>query len=339
MTAVLLAAGTGCNTTPLREEKPAAVPVLQAGNKEVKSRAAALKKAISPMKYRGVGVSLSAYRSRTAPGSRIVQLAKDLGFNRIYCSISSESELSADLEELIITAKQAGMPVFLAVRQGDFRHRARGNAFLRSLLPQYRKLPDLAEDIEKFNRSLPDDTKLAGVMVRFEPHLLTASNGADKIPGLYYIWSDQTFGPGLDNDKLVEQSIILLHEMKKNLNGVPLTVELPDLYPRWAAEKKLTKGNVADFAGFDGVMLQCTGNRPREILQKISGRFTGVKNMQAVIPIAGHTSVRTGALRRRNWNDLVRITGYVVNSLRKMKCSGIILRPLSELGFMILEQD
>lgn len=339
LTVLLVAVGTGCNTTPLRQEEPAAEPVFQAADKAVKTRAAGLKKILSRMKYRGTAVSLSAYRSRINPGNEIMKLVTELGFNRLYCSISSETELSNELKELIITAKQAGIPVILSVRQGDFRHRARGNALLRFLLPQYRKLPDLAEDIAAFNDSLPEDAKLAGVMVRFEPHLLTASNGADRIPGLHYIWSDQTFGPGLDNDKLVELSIELLQKMKKNLKGLPLMIELPDLYPLWAAEKKLTKGRVADFAGFDGVMLQCTGNRPREILQKISGKFTGVKNMQAVIPIAGHTSVRSGALRRRDWNDLLRATGYVVNSLRKLNCSGIVLRPLSELGFMILEQD
>ena len=63
------------------------------------------------------------------------------------------------------------------------------------------------------------------------------------------------------------------------------------------------------------------------------------KDMLAVIPVADHTSVRSGALRRRDWNDLVKSLGYFINSSRKMNCSGVVIRPLSEVGYMLLEQD
>lgn len=336
---LLLAGCAGCNTTPQRVEKAALLPLLQVSDSTAVKRATALKKVLAPMKERGAGITLSAYRNRILPEKTVLEAVKKLGFNRIYCSISSESELGDDLKRLVVSAASAGIPVYLAVRQGDFQHRFRGNAFIRSLLPQYRRLPDLAEDIADFNDSLPADAKLAGVAVRFEPHLFTAENGADRIPGLHYIWSDVTFGIGLDNDKLTELSVKLLHKMKKNLKKLPLFVELPDFYPVWVAEKKLSKGKAADFAGLDGVMIQCTGNKPREIVRKFSEASGKNKNIQAVIPLAGHTSVRTGALRRRDWNDLTRSAGYIVDSLRKMNCSGVVLRPLSELGFMILEQD
>ena len=336
---LLLSGVSGCRTTPVREEKKAAVPQFQVSEHTVGRRAGALRKVLAPMKIRGVGVSLSAYRAYKERTAEIVRLVKQLGFNRIYCAISSEAELSDELVSLVTAAADSGIPVELTVRQGDFKHRFRGNAFIRSILPQFRTLPDLAAEIVEFNAGLPENAKLAGVSVRFEPHLFTVANGADLIPGLHYIWSEHTFGLGMDNDNLVITSIKLLEKMKKNLRGIPLRIELPDFYPVWAREKKLSRGRVQDFSGFDGVIIQSSGNRPREAVRRLNAAAAGTRNNMAVIQLAGHTSVRDGALRRRDWNDFVRSAGFIVNSMRKMNCSGVVLRPLSELGFMLLEQD
>lgn len=315
------------------------LPVNQAQKKIIERRAAAFRKVMAPLKLRGVGIRLGAFRNSPLTESDIMALVKKLGFNRIYCHISSELELAEPLEKLLAAASEAGIPVELTVRQGDFKHRFRGNALVRSLLPQFRTLPDLAEDIVDFNNSLPENARLAGVTVRFEPHLFSYANGADRIPGLFYVWNQNTFGPGLDNDKLVLFSLKQLEAVKKNLKTIPLTVELPDFYPLWAAEKKLSKGRVRDFAHIGTVLLQCTGNVPSELV-KLSRTGLGEKrNLTAVIPLADHTSVRSGALRRRDWNDLVRSLGYFINSTRKYQCSGAVLRPLSELGYMLWEQD
>ena len=329
---------TGCNSTPVRPDERAMLPVDPAHKTVIERRAAALKKVISPLKVRGAGVSLNAYRNHLAADSDIMALIKKLGFNRIYCYISSETELSEDLERLVVSAASAGIPVELAVRQGDFKKRYRGNALVRFFLPQFRQLPDLAEDIIEFNEDLPEKAKLAGVTVRFEPHLFTYANGAAEIPGLHYIWSDYTFGKGLDNDKLVELSIKQLQQMKKKLGALPLSVELPDFYPLWKKEGQISRGSIRDFAGVGKVMLQCSGNVPSMLLKGAAFMKEG-KDMLAVIPVADHTSVRSGALRRRDWNDLVKSLGYFINSSRNMNCSGVVIRPLSEVGYMLLEQD
>ena len=337
---VLLTAGfCGCSTTPLRMEERAMSPAAQAGRKIVERRAARLRQAISPLKTRGVGITLSSYRHDRLPDAEIMELVKKLGFNRIYCGISSESELSGDLERLVTAASAAGIPVELYLRQGDFKYRFRGNALVRSLLPQFRQLPELAQEIADFNDSLPEKAKLAGVTVRFEPHLLTSANGAEEIPGLHYLWSSHTFGAGLDNDKLVEISIDQLKKMKKNLGTLPLAVELPDFYPVWKKEGKLTLGSAGDFSAVGQVLIQCSGNLPSQLVARCGDAMQGKKKMLAVIPMADHTSVRSGALRRRDWNDLVRTLEYFVNSSRKINCSGVVIRPLSELGYMLLEQD
>ena len=330
----------GCNSTPVRQDECALLPFTQAEKAAVKTRAAALKKALGKLPVRGAGISLNAYRNTHRPAQQIISFVKQLGFNRISCYISSETELNDALEELVISASQAKIPVYLMLRQGDFKHRFRGNALVRKFLPQFRTLPDLAADITAFNDALPEKAKLAGVTVRFEPHLFTYANGADKIPGLPYIWNNTTFGAGLDNDKLTELSLAQLRKMKKELKGLPLSVELPDFYPAWAAGKKLTKGAVRDFKEIGEVFIQCSGNRPTELLQKSREALKGAPNTTvAVIPLAGHTSVNDGALRRRNWDDFVRAVDLFINSTRKNNCSGVILRPLSELGYMLLEQD
>ena len=337
---VLLAAGTGgCNSTPLRMEERAMVPVNQAKKQIIMRRAAAFRRVLSPLKVRGAGLNLNSYDHYQLPASEIMKLVRQLGFNRIYCGISSESELSEKLEQLLSAAAAAKIPVELMIRQGDFKHRFRGNALVRCFLPQFRQLPDLAEEIAKFNDSLPPKAKLAGVTVRFEPHLFTHANGAAEIPGLHYLWSSSTFGKDLDNDKLVELSMVQLKKMKAKLKKLPLSIELPDFYPAWVREGKLSRGSVKDLAAIGKVMLQCSGNQPSQLVTRTAAAMKEGKNMVTVIPVADHTSVHSGALRRRDWNDLVRALGYFVNSSRNSNCSGVVIRPLSELGYMLLEQD
>lgn len=330
---------SGCNSTPVQQAERAMLPALPVSKELLNKRAETLRSVLAPMPLRGAGIKLSAYRHKVLPGKEIISLVKTLGFNRIYCYISSEKELSDDLTDLLVKASEAKIPVELFIRQGDFKRRLRGNALVRVLLPPFRTLPDLAEEIADFNDSLPDNAKLAGVTVRFEPHLFTYANGADKIPGLNYAWDKNTFGPGLDNDQLTSLSIELLKQMKKNLQGLPLSVELPDFYPLWVSEKKLTRGKVSDFSAIGKVIIQCSGNRPSELVKLTAAAMSESKNTMVVIPLAEHTSVRTGALRRRNWTDLVRAVGFFINSARKNNCSGVILRPLSELGYMLLEQE
>ena len=336
---LLLCLTAGCNSTPVRQSERALLPVNQVQKKIVLQRAAALRRVLAPMELRGAGITLNAYRNRLLPAPQMMKLVKELGFNRIFCHITSETELSEDLKELLSAAADAGLPVELTLRQGDFRQRFRGNALVRTLLPQFRTLPDLARDIVEFNSALPEKCRLAGVTVRFEPHLFSSANEADKIPGMLYIWNNDTFGPGLDNDKLVKLCINQLQLMKTNLKGLPLSVELPDFYPRWVKEGKLTSGRARDFKAVGKVMIQCSGNLPSELVTLSREAFAGEKKMSAVIPLAGHTSIRSGALRRRNWSDLTAAVGFFVNSTRKQNCSGVVLRPLSELGYMLLEQD
>lgn len=330
---------SGCNTTPVQQAERAMIPALPVSKELIAKRTAALRSVLEKLPHRGVGIKLSAYRHTLLPGKEIIALVKKFGFNRIYCYISSEAELSDALTDLLVTASEAKIPVELLVRQGDFKRRLRGNALVRFLLPQFRTLPDLAEEIVEFNNDLPENARIAGVTVRFEPHLFTYANGADKIPGLNFAWSINSFGPGLDNDQLVSLSIRLLGKMKSKLGNIPLTVELPDFYPAWVAENKLTRGRVKDFASVGKVIIQCSGNRPTELVKMSAAALSGSKNALVVIPLAEHTSVRSGALRRRNWSDFVRAVDFFINSARKNNCSGVILRPLSELGFMLLEQE
>lgn len=337
--ALLLAFVCGCNTTPLRDSGRAMLPEFKAPSQVVTQRAAALKKVMAPMKERSVEIVLSAWRSNAVPPEELMAVIRELGFNRIGCHISSEAELADDLRGLLLAASDAGVPVELTLRQGDFKHRFRGNALVRSLLPQFRQLPELAEDILEFNSTLPEKAKIAGVTVRFEPHLFTLANGAAEIPGMHYLWSDETFGKGLDNDKLTELSLKQLKNMKSRLKTLPLSVEVPDFYPLWQKEGKLSLGSVKDFSAIGKVKIRCTGNVPSQLVLRSKAALSGSRNLTAVIPLADHTSVSSGALRRRDWNDLVRAVGYFINATQRKECSGIVLRPLSELSYMLLEKD
>ena len=63
------------------------------------------------------------------------------------------------------------------------------------------------------------------------------------------------------------------------------------------------------------------------------------KNMVAVIPVAGHTSVNSGALRRRDWNDFCRAIEYAGKQFKAYPaCAGIVVSPLAVIEFLRQEK-
>ena len=58
------------------------------------------------------------------------------------------------------------------------------------------------------------------------------------------------------------------------------------------------------------------------------------------INLAEHTSVDTGALRRRDWNDLMRAMRYILNDFGKHPSfEGFLIAPFSALEFLRMERD
>ena len=80
--AALLLTAAGCNSTPVRQEERAMEPPTPAQKATVERRAAALRRALSPLKVRGVGVPLSSYRHRIFPSAEVMKMVRQLGFNR-----------------------------------------------------------------------------------------------------------------------------------------------------------------------------------------------------------------------------------------------------------------
>ena len=58
------------------------------------------------------------------------------------------------------------------------------------------------------------------------------------------------------------------------------------------------------------------------------------------VNLAGHTSVDSGSLRRRDWNDLLRAMRYMLGRFEKHpQFEGFLLAPLASLEFVRMERD
>ena len=341
--AMLCLGGTGCVSTPERPAPRLMLPELEAPREVQQQRAAEFRKLTANIRIRGVGVHLFSVRRLGIPLNELLDRIAELGFNRIYCYVSSESQLDEFFQEFIIKAVNRGLPVEVILNQRDFYFRSTGNKIVRLFRPNYLRVDDAAGSVARFDSMLPAGAKLAGVTVVIEPHLFTATN-PDTPPDSIFCWSDKTFGSDLDNAMLMRECLERLRQAKTKAGHLPFTCATADFYHELAVEGKLPVGKITDFCAISRrVLLLDSGNKPSEAAKVVENELAAMpKGSGALVGInlAEHTSVVTGALRRRDWNDFMRATRYLLGRFEQHPAfEGFLIAPFAALEFVRMERD
>lgn len=332
----------GCTvTTPQAPVRPGVKVLRRAGSAEQIKRRDAFKKLFSGLPVRGIGLFHRAFNSGY-DNAEICRFLVSCGFNRAYFCITSESELDPALADFLHSANVSGLKVEAVLRQRDFYSRPRGNRVLRSMSNEYPDLAAAVKHVIAFNNTLPPESRICGITVQVEPHYFTAGRiGSGQI----YAWSEKAFGPGLDNDMLVRETLAMLKKI--DTAGLPLTIGVPDSYHDLAEENKISCGKVQDFAAVCSpapvIMLMSSGNKPGEVITRAERELAAAGSAKTLlgITLADHTSVAANGLRRRDWNDLERILRYVVKTaVRKSGgFEGVVIQPLAVFENIMMEQD
>ena len=331
----------GCVSTPERYATPVMVPELMAPKEVQAARAREFRELTKGIRTRGVGIYPQAYR--VVPPEELLDRMEALGFNRVYCYISSEKQLDDTFRDFIARAAKRKIAVEAVLNQRDFYCRARGNKIIRFFRPSYLRLDEAAEGLAEFNEELPENARLAGITVIAEPHLFTPTN-PDTPPDSLYYWSEDTYGPDLDNAMLMKQSLDMLKAAAEKASSLPITSGVADFYHELAVEGKLPLGKVSDFCAISPrIMLLDSGNKPSQAAEVVENELAALPSgctAMVGINLAGHTSVDSGSLRRRDWNDFLRAMKFILGRLeRHRQFEGFVVAPFSALSFIHAERD
>ena len=336
----------GCVSTPRREAPPVIEPLRKADTAELQKRTAEFRQLISGLKLRGAGCFVSAVVKSNIPIDKVMTGVAALGFNRIYAFITSETELDGEFQRFLAAAAEKSLPVEVVLCQRDFFNRSRGNKVLRRILPRHPELPQAAEMVAEFNRELPPEHRIAGITVVLQPHCFDHAMTAAPHEQIY-AWSDESYGIGGDNDLLMRNAFDLLKELPRKTGGLPLTVAIQDFFHDKATEGKLSMGTIKDFAAAivpaPRLLINNSGNRPTQLVDAVSRELAAAPagtEIAVVINLANHTSVNAGALRRRDWNDMLRSLRYMLEKTSSEPAfSGVVIGPLAALEFLRAEKD
>lgn len=320
---------------------PLALPQEMVSAKIASERAAEFRKITAALPVRGITVFPSAFIGRFE-NVRVIGMIKTLGFNRIYCHLTSERELNDDFKEFIIAANSAGLPVEVVLSQQDFYRLYRGNRLIRGAFIQYPDLKEAVQKTVKFAAELPENVKIAGITVRLTPCLFNGNN-IQRSRFQLYSWSEKNYGIGGDNDMLMRQAFEIAADIAA-VAGIPqLTLAVPDFFQKIAAEGKVSCGKIADIARIaPRVAVINSANRPSQLPKNIQSALDNApKNCKVlvVVPLAGHTSIDADRLRRRNWKDFMNSTAYLVKKAGSHPaCGGVIFSPLAIIEYLRLEK-
>jgi len=341
---------SGCETeTPRRIVPPISLPIRQATESVQASRAEALRKLMAPLPVRGIMLYRGAMtENMEITAEMLVDRLQLLGFNRVFVTITSETELDETLRDFIIEASRRGMPVEIVVSVLDFHYRYRGNSVKRLFRKYPPNLQEITQLIAKFQEEkLPRDVRIVGIVPVVEVQLFN-DHRADHPQRIVYRWSDSTYGPGLDNDMMVRAMRDLLMILPKFSGGIPITPEVPDFFHEKAEAGLLTFGTITDFMALSStgnrVILRSSGNKPTEcaalVAEELADGETAGGEILVEVNLAQHTSVTGGQLRRRDWKDFLHSMDYLLKTESEHSSfRGLIVGPLSAIEFMRMEQD
>jgi len=303
-------------------------------------RTAELAKTIAPCKVRGLELRPEDLRqNHLDTPEAFLGFVRKMGFNRIYLMLDSPEALEVDgLDDLFKAAAASGIPVVAVLPESAYVLGHQGYWFQRFFHSAGTTLEQMLKKLRNFETR---EFHFAGVVVLAQPHLFTALN-RDRPKELIYAWSDKTFGPGLDNDMLMKLTLEKLANFRQELAPTPLTVEIPDFYEELVMNGQLSHGSVADFKkNASQVIILDAGNKPSEVLEAVRNELKNAPpdSLLVAIPLAEHTSVTSGALRRRNWPDYIRSLGYAVTRWKDAPAfGGVVLGPLFQIETLLQEK-
>ena len=344
----LLAAGAvvfslcGCISTPVEPQRKASVPVMKVDNSVASQRKSALCEAMLDDKVRGVALYPSSWLEH--PADDVISRVKSYNFNRIYFVLTSETELDEKLAELIGCATREGVESYIFLRQRDYYPRSRGNRIKRAMLPEYPQFSDMGRIINEFAANELKDGKISGFTVLIEPHRFNALE--QRKGGIHpcFMWRDDAFGIGKDNDMLMAKSI---EDAKKLTSSqIPFTPAVADFYHEWAIEKKLSCGKINDFSAIatnsPEVILLMTGNKPTVAVSGVKNELAQAKESSVILlfGVSDHHSSDRERFRRRTFTDFVKAIKYGRAQLASCPArAGIITGPLRALEYMCYEKE
>lgn len=336
--AFLILFAAGCSSSGTGTGIVYAPPRADAATME--QRKAELAKTIAPCEIRGLMFRPEELREHHLNTPEAFPDAmRALGFNRLYLLLDAPGSLEVEgLKSLLETCHADGIPVEAVLAESAYVLGHRGNVFQRMFFSAGTSLEEMGGILRKFESG---SFRFSGVTVLAEPHRFTR-NAASRPKELVYAWDEKTFGPGLDNDMVMKITLEKLAAFGKTLGGTPLTVVIPDFYEELVMEKKLSHGSAADFARIASkVMILNAGNKPSEVLDAVRNELANAApgSLLVAIPIAEHTSITSGALRRRDWADYVRSIGFAVAEWKQAPSfGGIMLGPFSRIETLLQEK-
>ena len=326
-----------------------AAPVLRLPDPAVSPQVAAerardFRNATAKLPVRGTWLFPKVFEINFTP-TQVVDMVKELGCNRLYCRITSETELNDFFQQLLIEAERNQLDCEIVVDLFSFYPRREGNRVISIFRPDS---PDLAEMVERIIEHIGKDRAYAtvdGITVVVNPHRFSNKN-LDLPKNLNYMWSNDTFGPGLDNDQLMKMALKVLHDLPEFPANVQLTVAVPDFYNELAKEGKLSCGRFSDFVSCrptpPRLMVIGYGNKPSELVKVIHDELAtpGIPPGRVLVltEMAPHTSVDAGRMRRRDWADFLRIITHVrQESEQHPAFGGLVVGPLGILKILQME--
>jgi len=152
---------SGCGHTPVRSVFPASLPPHTAETAAASARAEKFRSITAKLPLRGVALYPAAFAG-SFTDKEVLDAVSRLGFNRIYCCLTSEQELNERLTAFLTEAASRNIPVELVLSQQDFYRQYRANRLIRGLFIQY---PDLCEAVQRsigYNAELPENIRFSG---------------------------------------------------------------------------------------------------------------------------------------------------------------------------------
>lgn len=332
---------SGCGHTPVRSVFPASLPPHTAETAAASARAEKFKSITAKLPLRGVALYPAAFAG-SFTDKEVLDAVSRLGFNRIYCCLTSEQEFDERLTAFLTEAASRNIPVELVLSQQDFYRQYRANRLIRGFFVQY---PDLCEAVQRsieYNAELPENIRFSGWTIILTPHLFNGNN-TERIRGHIYRWDEKRYGIGGDNDMLMRESF----EYAAKIAALPglgkLTIAVPDFFHEAAVSGQLSCGKITDFTAIaDKVAVINSANLPSKLPGMIAGELAeaGEKGkILAVVPIAGHISETEGKLRRRNWDDFQRsMDNLIRKSTAYDSFGGVIVSPLAVVEYLRQEK-
>ncbi len=314
--------------------RPAAAPGISdpcASSAVARARISAFQQATAKAPIRGTWLYPSAFKPFYS-AAQTMDMVSEFGFNQVNFCITSETELDDFLRDLIFESDKRNINCGIILNMSDFYSRKAGNRLLSAIRPASPTLPEMtAMLIDKIQN---DDVfaTLDTVTVVANPHLFTAKN-LDTPKNIHFVWSENNFGIGLDNDMLMKMTLKMLRDLPEFPPQTKLVIAVPDFYNELAEANMISCGRISDFAAVRDprpqLVLITSGNKASELIKntadELQDNSLAPQSVILLTQIAPHTSVASGKIRRRDWNDYVRITDYLQKKAAENKTFGGII--------------